>query len=87
MDDYRDPRRDGLRPTMPSREVLVTQAVLNAAAEVFPLSTSIPGVLWAGRYVENVAGDWPGHSLLFQAVPRHFRVLVESYGGTVCPSR
>lgn len=76
--------------TMPSRDFLVHQSVLNAAAEVFPTSAyarTIPQTLDTARYLTNIGPDWPEHSILFGAVRKHFRALVESYGGTVCPSR
>lgn len=76
------------RRTMPSRDFLIRQAILDAAAETFPatyrmgrLSTELK------RYLTPNLGDWPTDSMLFRAIPGHFRRLVESYGGTVCRSR
>lgn len=77
------------RPAMPSRQFLVTQAILNAAAEMFPVSAKA-GLLTRAleMYDKPITHPdcWPCGSMLFKDVPRHFRKLVASYGGTTCPS-
>lgn len=73
-------------PAMPSREFLVTQAVLNAAAECFPLAAKegVLGAVLSGAGYLRQSGYWPAESMLFRAVPAHFRALVAQYGGTTC---
>lgn len=73
--------------TMPSREFLVRQAVLNAASELYPLTMK----LYVGRAAVfdtylHPAGTWPEISELFRLTRVHFANLVASFGGTTCPS-
>lgn len=73
--------------TMPSREFLVRQSVLSAAAEVFPMSTKTGRLGHFLQYADYSprGTDWPQSSMLFKAIPHHFRALVAQYGGTTCP--
>lgn len=67
--------------TMPSREFLVRQAVLNAAAKLYPVSHS--KCLASGKY-DQLIGDgrrplWPDCSDLYSETRAQFRALVSQY--------
>lgn len=68
----------------PSREFMVQQAVLNAAAILYPLSTKLYGLgrtLRAQGYTE-ICGDgqvWPNKSKLFCAAREEFRKIANAY--------
>lgn len=72
--------------TMPSREFLVRQAVLNAAAEMFPGYAScgkLPRALAALGYAEvglyGPSDRWPGESVLYKDIRTEFRKIASQY--------
>ena len=78
------------KPTMPSRDFLVRQAVLNAMKEQMPFTLAADGSASLGRHILKQSEEYaliaplPRH--WDQSIRRHFRKLVAQYGGTTCPA-
>jgi hypothetical protein len=76
------------KPTMPSRDFLVRQAVLNAMKEEMPFTLEQQGSAYLGRYILelpaklDVSGPVPIRWVYL--VTAQFRKLVAQHGGTTC---
>jgi hypothetical protein len=69
---------------MPSRNFLIQQATLTAAAKMFPQSAASGRLGWVLRdlrYDQGRAGEaeWPNTSTLFRAVRAEYRRLADRY--------